>query len=123
MLQGDRIEHPDYVRTNITKVKPDYRFYITNQIMKPVTQLYALALEHLPVIAGLPLRRSSDAWQEERARLMLTYAGDSEKVDDKIQALKEVEAKTALFDPMLRRLDNKLKKNSEITCFFQPVSK
>jgi DNA polymerase elongation subunit (family B) len=123
VLQGDRIEHPDYVRTNITKVKPDYRFYITNQIMKPVTQLYALALENLPVIAGLPLRRSPDAWQEERARLMLTYAGDSEKVDDKIQALKEVEAKTALFDPMLRRLDNKLKKNSEITRFFQHVSK
>ena len=34
MLQGDRIEHPEYIKEN--KLKPDYKFYITNQIMKPM---------------------------------------------------------------------------------------
>ena len=44
-LQGDRIEHPDYIREH--KLKPDYYFYITNQIMKPVAQIYCLIAEKL----------------------------------------------------------------------------
>ena len=39
-LQGDRIEHPDYVKEHGLKI--DYGFYITNQIMKPVCQIYDL---------------------------------------------------------------------------------
>ena len=39
-LQGDRIEHPRYVIDN--KLKIDYGFYITNQIMKPVSQIFDL---------------------------------------------------------------------------------
>jgi hypothetical protein len=45
-LQGDRIEHPDYIEQN--NLTPDYLHYITNQIMKPILQLYALCLERLP---------------------------------------------------------------------------
>ena len=45
-LQGDKIEHPDYMRKH--KLKPDYTFYITNQIMKPLMQIYALVLEQIP---------------------------------------------------------------------------
>jgi len=45
-LQGDRIEHPDYIVQN--SLIPDYLHYITNQIMKPVLQLYALCLDQLP---------------------------------------------------------------------------
>ena len=44
-LQGDRIEHPNYIIKN--KLKPDYEFYITNQIMKPVSQIFALCLKDL----------------------------------------------------------------------------
>ena len=39
-LQGDSIEHPRYVIDN--KLKIDYGFYITNQIMKPVSQIFDL---------------------------------------------------------------------------------
>ena len=35
----------DFTRRN--KLKPDYLFYITNQIMKPVCQIYALIVENL----------------------------------------------------------------------------
>ena len=45
ILQGDRVEHPDFIREN--KITPDYKFYITNQIMKPVCQIYALIVETL----------------------------------------------------------------------------
>ena len=44
-LQGDRVEHPDYIKK--MKLKPDYSFYITNQIMKPVMQIFNLVLEQM----------------------------------------------------------------------------
>ena len=40
-LQGDRVEHPEYIKEH--KLKLDYLFYITNQIMKPSIQF----LEHI----------------------------------------------------------------------------
>jgi DNA polymerase elongation subunit (family B) len=39
-LQGDRIE-TDFIVNN--KIKIDYTHYITNQIMKPIQQLFACA--------------------------------------------------------------------------------
>ena len=45
MLQGDKIETPQYVRDN--NLLPDYEFYITNQILKPVSQIFGLCLEDL----------------------------------------------------------------------------
>jgi DNA polymerase elongation subunit (family B) len=44
--QGDRIEIPSYiVEKGLT---PDYAFYITNQIAKPVAQVFGLIVEKLP---------------------------------------------------------------------------
>ena len=45
-LQGDKIETPEYIKEHA--LKPDYGHYITNQIMKPLQQLYALILESIP---------------------------------------------------------------------------
>ena len=42
-LQGDKIETPTFIIEN--KLKIDYAFYITNQVMKPVQQVFALVLE------------------------------------------------------------------------------
>jgi hypothetical protein len=39
-LQGERVEHPDFIKDNNLKI--DYLFYITNQIMKPATQFLEL---------------------------------------------------------------------------------
>lgn len=43
-LQGDRIEHPEYLVKNGLKI--DYLFYITNQISKPATQFLELIVEN-----------------------------------------------------------------------------
>jgi DNA polymerase elongation subunit (family B) len=43
--QGDRIEHYDYVKEK--NLKPDVEFYITNQIQRPVGQMFALAVNQL----------------------------------------------------------------------------
>ena len=42
-LQGERVEHPDYIKEHNLKV--DYSFYITNHIMKPVCQIFALDID------------------------------------------------------------------------------
>lgn len=44
-LQGDKIETPEFILSN--KLKIDYEFYITNQLMKPLQQLFGLALEQI----------------------------------------------------------------------------
>ncbi len=44
MLQGDRIEHPDYIREN--NIKVDYAFYLTNQIMNPSIQFLELIIDN-----------------------------------------------------------------------------
>ena len=43
ILQGDRIEHPDFINENNLKI--NYKFYITNQLMKPIIQILELCLK------------------------------------------------------------------------------
>ncbi len=45
-LQGDRVEHPTYIREK--GLKPDYKFYIQHQLMNPLVQLFALVVEQIP---------------------------------------------------------------------------
>ena len=47
-IAGEKIETPQFIQEN--KLKPDYAHYITNQIMKPVSQVFALpeVMEQLP---------------------------------------------------------------------------
>ncbi len=44
ILQGDRVEHPDYIVQN--NLELDYLFYITNQIMKPSVQFLRLLVKN-----------------------------------------------------------------------------
>jgi DNA polymerase elongation subunit (family B) len=44
--QGERIETPTYIKEK--GLKPDYMFYITNQIAKPVAQVFGLVVDKLP---------------------------------------------------------------------------
>jgi len=100
-LQGDRIEHVDYVRAQ--GLKPDYRHYITNQIMKPVCQLYALCVDQLP-----GYRFSPGYWEQYEEDLLgqKMYAGKSPKViKDRLSALKMRTVEALLFEPYVDQLD------------------
>jgi DNA polymerase elongation subunit (family B) len=44
--QGERVETPTYIREHSLKI--DYTFYITNQIAKPISQVFGLVLDQLP---------------------------------------------------------------------------
>jgi hypothetical protein len=61
-LQGDRIEHPSYIKEK--GLKPDYMFYITNQISNPVIQMFGIMLEEMPGYRGPPM----SGWSENETK-------------------------------------------------------
>jgi len=113
-LQGERIEHPDYIQAN--KIKPNYAFYITNQIMKPIQQVFALVLENIPSykrqVPGL--KRSIDGWIDK-----LKDESSDEKIRKKIADIRNKEVKKILFDEYLIEIDNSTKGNQNIMSFFK----
>ena len=113
-LQGERIETPDYILAN--KIKPNYAFYITNQIMKPIQQVFALVLENIPSYKRhVPaLHRSIESWNDK-----LLDGEDEEKIKKKITDLRNKEVKKILFDDYLIEIDNASKKNQSIMNFFK----
>ena len=112
-LQGDRIEHPAYMKQN--GIKPNYAFYITNQIMKPVQQLFALVLEDIP---GFKRRKEAlnDRIELETSRI---GSDNAEALQIKITKLREKEVKELLFDEFLIQATNATNKNKSIKDFFK----
>ena len=118
-LQGERIETPEYITQH--KIKVNYSFYITNQIMKPLQQLFALVLEQMKDFKkkqGHTLR----SWKSALAALKTEYP-DEEKYKDKEDALRNKEVKALIFDDYLRHTNNMKSGNSSITTFFKPAAK
>ena len=114
-LQGDRIENPDYIRTH--NLKPDYEFYITNQIMKPVSQIFALCLKDLP---------GFNKNIEEYNNKYDIYIKKGKNINDSIKYMlecKRKEAASLLFGDILRILANKRTRNNEITKYFKSKPK
>jgi DNA polymerase elongation subunit (family B) len=64
--QGERIELPSYIVEN--RLKPDYMFYITNQIAKPVSQVFGLVVERLPGVKRHQLEAAARAKDPVAAR-------------------------------------------------------
>jgi len=114
VLQGERIEHPDYIKK--MNLKLDYEFYITNQISTPVCQLYALALDQLP-----GYKRPKGYWDDMHKKLLKDKDGDVKKAKERLGDLMENEAKMLLFDPLLTKLKNRKEGNQDITKWFKPV--
>ena len=97
-LQGDRIENPDYIVQN--NLIPDYLHYITNQIMKPILQLYALCLDRLP-----GYDKDDEYWEDvEKALLEKPLYKVDIKRKNRINNLKLMMAKELLFDKFINIL-------------------
>ena len=110
-LQGEKIEHPEYIIKN--KIRPNYAFYITNQIMKPLQQVFALVLEQMDAF-----KRKKRNFQMKIETLKNSY-DDPDKLEDKINDLKNKEVKALLFDKYLRVTDNRKNNMKDITSFFK----
>ncbi len=111
-LQGDKIETPSYV---IEKgIEIDYSFYITNQIMKPLLQLFGLVLED---IWKMQYKHSKISKFQKEIQSIKKLKIEQEKIDDKIIKLIEKEVQILLFDKYINETNNAKEKNQNIMKF------
>ena len=97
-LQGDRIEHPDYIKEH--NLLPDYKFYITNQLKKPIGQLFTLCVEQIPGYYFEP-----GYWMQMDTELEEKDIYKNEKKrKSRIQALKMKVVENLLFDEFIDKL-------------------
>ena len=111
-LQGEKIETPTYILENGLKI--DYSFYITNQIMKPLQQLFALVLEKIWDLQNKKSKISKFKKEIETLRKTI----EPEKFEDKLEQMKNKEVKALLFDEYLRVTNNEKEGNQSLTKFF-----
>ena len=107
-LQGDKIELPNYIVEN--KLKIDYGHYITNQIMKPVQQLFALILEQIPEFSRKILKVRK--FKQTIAGYKGTLSKD-EAEKKKEAKLRNKEVEQLLFEKYLKKIDNS--KNNQLS--------
>jgi DNA polymerase elongation subunit (family B) len=111
--QGERIETPTYIKEKGLKI--DYSYYITNQIMKPTQQVFALVLEKMWTMQNKMSKLSKFKREVDALRIKTK----PEKFDEKLDDLKEKEVKALLFDEFLRETNNQKENNQALTGFFK----
>jgi DNA polymerase elongation subunit (family B) len=111
-LQGEKIETPSFIIENNLKI--DYSFYITNQIMKPVQQVFALVLEKIWEMQNKKPKIAKFKKEVENLRKNT----DQEKFEDKLEQMKNKEVKALLFDEYLRETNNEKLGNQTLTKFY-----
>ena len=96
-LQGDRIETPEYIRAN--ELELDYSHYITNQIMKPLLQLFGLILKDIPAFKKNILQKRK--FEKELERLEKELVPD--KFLKKREQLENKMVKSLIFDNYIKK--------------------
>ena len=113
-LQGEKIETPTFITENNLKI--DYSFYITNQIMKPVQQVFALVLEKIWTM-NKKIQKIRQ-FKRDVEILRKEYVSDSEKFEEKLETMRCKEIKVLLFDEYLRETNNEKAGVQSLTKFF-----
>jgi DNA polymerase elongation subunit (family B) len=112
-LQGEKIETPTFIKDKGLQL--DYSFYITNQIMKPLLQLFGLVLEDIWRMQNKTTKISK--FRREIAELRKEQ-DDNKKFEDKLAKMKDKEVKTLIFDKYLRETNNAKEGNQSVAKFF-----
>jgi DNA polymerase elongation subunit (family B) len=108
-LQGDRIETPNYIVAKHLKI--DYTHYITNQLMKPLQQLFGLGLDKIYIHMNNKQKERQNYYAEiERLEKEYLGEGQDEKNIEKFMKQKEkytsAKIKELLFQPFLTKIYN-----------------
>ena len=100
-LTGNKIETPEYIKENNLNI--DYAHYITNQLMKPLQQLFSLAVEDIWKIQKKP--QAIKKYQREIQALYDKYEDDLELIMKDREKIASAKVKTLLFDKFLKIID------------------
>ncbi len=123
VLQGDKIETPSFIKENNLKI--DYSFYITNQIMKPLLQLFGLVLDDMLMNQKPPRRVLANEIKNKTKmfRDIIEKNGDlneeEKKQEKKFIKEKDKMVKELIFDKYLRETENKKAGNQSIVSMFK----
>jgi len=113
-LMGDKIETPEFILERGLQI--DYTHYITNQLMKPLQQLFGLALEpiweHQRKTAAIKMYKRDLVKLEGENPDMETFMKKKEKYCS-------AKIKTLLFDKILTKIEHKRTGMQTITGFFR----
>jgi len=112
-LQGEKMETPEFILEN--KIPIDYTHYITNQIMKPLLQLFGLEVEKIWRAQGK--MSAIKEYQKEIRKLEDDYP-DLEIFMKKKEKFCAVKVKSLLFDKVLDKIYNEKNNIQQITSFF-----
>ncbi|AII16942.1 putative B family DNA polymerase [Aureococcus anophagefferens virus] len=113
-LQGDRVEHPNYIIEH--KLKVDYLFYITNQVSKPCCQVMGLALEHLRKYG---YRLPANHFELIREKLEREGKKSKSEIRERIMEERAKEAYNVLFKSRVKVEEGKKYGQTSITSFFK----
>ena len=101
-LQGEKIETPEFIIEN--RLKIDYTHYITNQLMKPLQQLFGLAIVQI-----WDMQKKTSAiktFHKDIAHMKLETDGDIEAFMKKREKYTSAKIKNLLFDKFLTKIYN-----------------
>ena len=115
-LMGDKIETLDYIKANNLQI--DYTHYITNQLMKPLQQLFGLALEHIWTFQNK--RSAINTYKKEMENLEKEFP-DTEIFMKKKEKYCSAKVKILLFDKTLNTIYNEKHRIQTITTFFKKI--
>lgn len=112
-LQGEKIETPEFILEN--KLKMDFGFYVSNQLMKPLCQFLGLALEEMwknqNKMTAIKKYKSDIAnLQKEYPNFEVFIKKKEKYCSDKVKEL--------LFDKHLMQINNDKNGLKPITSFF-----
>ena len=110
ILQGNRIENPSFIEKHGLDI--DYQFYITNQIAKPVSQVFALIINQLP---NFRLQKKAASLHKQINRA--SNEEERKKLKKRLRTANEVYASELLFSDSLRKMRNSRSGQKEITHF------
>lgn len=111
LIQADKVEHPKYIQEHNLPI--DYEYYILNQLMKPILQLFALNVTKLD-----GFNKGDNYFKELKDKYYNEYNGseyrgekrNEQKVQElthaKVEQEKAKEVTKLLFEPILEKIEN-----------------
>jgi len=114
-LMGDRIETPEFIKEN--RLKIDYTHYITNQLMKPLQQLFGLAIEKIWEYQRKP--GAIKTFKKDLSQLEKEHENNYETFMKRKEKYCSSKVKILLFDKTLNKIANEKNGVQMITGFFK----
>ena len=114
LLLGERIETPEYIVDNRCKI--DYTYYITNQLMKPLQQLFGLAVEKIWEYQKKP--GAIKTYRKDLAQIEKEFGDNYELFTKKKEKYCSLKVKVLLFDTILNKIANERNRVHMITDFY-----